>query len=84
METAEVPHTLYHFYQTEFNLTVQNTHDEIKAVIAGVDVAEKLGITASEPVLKFTRLTNSLSGKLIEYRESFCRSDKYHYAVDLG
>jgi GntR family transcriptional regulator len=84
METAEVPHTLYHFYQTEFNLTVQNTHDEIKAVIAELDVAEKLGIVEGEPVLKFTRLTQSLSGKLIEYRESLCRSDKYHYAVDLG
>jgi len=83
-DKTEVPHTLYHFYQTEFSLTVQNTHDEIKAVIANADVAEKLGIVTGEPVLSFTRLTQSLEGKLIEYRESLCRSDNYHYAVDLG
>ena len=84
MDTEEVPHTLYHFYQTQFNLTVQKTHDELKAVIANAYAAQKLGIALGSPVLQSTRLTRSLSGELIEFRISLCRTDKYHYTVDLG
>jgi GntR family transcriptional regulator len=84
METDEVPHTLYHFYQTQFHLTVQKTHDELKAVLADENVAVKLGVEAGSPLLQSTRITKSLSGTPIEFRISLCRSDKYHYTVDLG
>lgn len=84
METDEVPHTLYHFYQTQFHLTVQKTHDELKAVIADSHVAQKLNVAKGSALLQSTRLTRSLSGKAIEFRISLCRSDKYHYTVDLG
>jgi GntR family transcriptional regulator len=84
MGIDEVPHTLYHFYQTQFNLTVQNTHDELKAITVDAHAAEKLDIAEGSPLLQSTRLTRSLAGKLIEFRISLCRSDKYHYAVDLG
>lgn len=84
IEMQDVPHTLYHFYQTQFHLTVQKTHDELKAVLADESVANKLAITCGSPLLQSTRITKSLSGKSIEYRVSLCRSDKYHYTVDLG
>ncbi|MFT6269922.1 MAG: GntR family transcriptional regulator [Alphaproteobacteria bacterium] len=84
MDMAEVPHTLYHFYQTQFHLTVQKTHDELKAVIADAEASQQLGIAKGSPVLQSTRLTRSLAGKPIEFRISLCRTDKYHYTVDLG
>jgi DNA-binding GntR family transcriptional regulator len=34
--------------------------------------------------LQSTRLTRSLAGKPIEFRISLCRTDNYHYTVDLG
>lgn len=82
-ETDELPHTLYHFYQLNFNLTVHKTTDRIKAIIANQKDAEELGIKTGDPVLMFTRLTRSLEGKIIEYRVNRCRSDNYHYLVDL-
>ena len=66
-----------------YNLTVHKTTDRIKAAIADESDAEALGIKAGDPVLLFTRLTKSLDGKIIEFRINRCRSDNYHYLVDL-
>jgi GntR family transcriptional regulator len=80
----EVPHTLYHFYQTQFNLTVRDTRDSIKAVLATEKDADMLGIKEGDPLLEVTRVTHSLDNKAIEFRLSRCRSDNYHYLVELG
>lgn len=81
VKEPEIPHTLYHFYQTNFNLTVHKTEDKIKAVLAGADDASLLGIKQGEPLLSFTRLTKSLNDDVIEFRITRCRSDHYHYLV---
>ncbi len=83
MEEDEIPHTLYHFYQTNYHHTVQDISDRIKAVISTSEDANKLNISEGEPLLLFTRLAKSLDGKLIEYRITRCLSDDYHYLVDL-
>ncbi len=80
----QVPHTLYHFYQTQFNLTVRNTRDSIKAVLATKKDAQMLNIVEGDPLLEVTRVTHSLDNKAIEFRLSRCRSDKYHYLVEVG
>lgn len=80
----ELPHTLYHYYQQAYQLTVQDTQDSIKACLASADDADLLGINKGEAILSVERITRSIDGKLMEYRLSRCRSDKYHYLVDLG
>ena len=80
----EVPHTLYHFYQTQFNLTVRDTSDSIKAVLATKNDVQMLDIKEGDPLLEVTRVTHSLDNKAIEFRLSRCRSDNYHYLVELG
>jgi GntR family transcriptional regulator len=82
-ERKDIPHTLYHFYQTDFNQTVFKTRDSIKAVLATEDDAKLLQIESGTALLLVTRVTESIDGKLIEYRESKCRSDHYHYQVEL-
>lgn len=81
---AHIPHTLYHFYQTQFGLTVHRTRDSIKAVIADERDQNLLGVSAGDPMLEVTRLAHSLDEKPMEYRVSRCRSDKYHYLVELS
>lgn len=83
IDEVEIPHTLYHFYQTNYSHTVQKIADRIKAILANESDAEQLNISINDPLLAFTRLAYSLEGKLIEYRITRCRSDKYHYLVDL-
>lgn len=82
-QEPEIPHTLYHFYQTNYSLTVHKTIDKIKAVIATDEEAELLGIAENSPLLSFTRLTKSLDDQVIEFRVTRCRSDKYHYLVNF-
>ncbi|TRY32042.1 GntR family transcriptional regulator [Aliiglaciecola sp. M165] len=79
----EIPHTLYHFYQTDFGMTVHKTSDSIKAVLATEDCAKRLDMKAGEPLLRVTRVAHSLDGKAMEYRVSLCRTDNYHYLVNL-
>lgn len=79
-----VPHTLYHFYQTQFNLTVKDTQDSIKADLASKQDAEMLDIKVGDPLLEVQRIAHSLDGKAIEFRISRCRSDNYHYLVELA
>jgi len=83
MEETSIPHTLYHFYQTNYHHTVQNISDSIKAILANEEDAKQLNISVNEPLLSFTRLAHSLEGKIIEYRITRCKSDNYHYLVDL-
>ena len=79
----DIPHTLYHFYQTDYKQTVFKTRDSIKAVLASQTDADALHIEKGTPLLFVTRVTESIDGKLIEYRESKCRTDHYHYQVEL-
>lgn len=79
----DIPHTLYHFYQTDYNQTVFKTRDSIKAVLATKSDAKNLNVEKGAPLLLVTRVTESIDGKLIEYRESKCRTDHYHYQVEL-
>jgi GntR family transcriptional regulator len=83
-ESSEIPHTLYHFYQTQFGLSVHHTQDSIKADLATKKDVKALGIKHGEALLQVTRIAQSLDGKAIEYRISRCRSDKYHYLVELN
>lgn len=84
LDEAEIPHTLYHFYQTNYGHTVHEIADKIKAVLANKEDAEILGIEENEPLLMFTRIAKSLNGKLIEYRITRCLSDNYHYLVNFS
>ncbi len=82
-DSGDIPHTLYHYYQTDFNQTVHKTQDSIKAILATDSDAKLLGVKQGSPLLEVTRVTESIEGKLIEYRNSRCRSDHYHYQVEL-
>jgi GntR family transcriptional regulator len=82
IDEPEIPHTLYHFYQTNYGHTVQDITDRIKAVIVSDSDAQALDINKNEALLMFTRLAKSLNGQSIEFRVTRCRSDKYHYLVN--
>ena len=81
---TELPHTLYHYYQQVFNLTVQKTQDSIKAVLSDSRDAKWLGVNEGLALLEVQRLTQTIDGKIIEYRVSRCLSDNYHYLVELS
>lgn len=84
VEETVIPHTLYHFYQTKFGLTVHKTLDSIKADLANQEDSELLEIALGDPILQVNRVSHALDGKVMEFRKSRCRSDHYHYLVELS
>ena len=83
-ECKTLPDTLYHYYQLNYNLTVHKATDRIKALLATAEDARGLNIEKGDPLLVVSRLTQALDGKWVEYRMSRCRSDQYHYLVDIN
>ena len=65
-------------------MTVDHTIDRIKAVAAADADVEHMEVLSGEPLLQFTRLTLALGGHRIEFRVTRCRSDHYHYLVDMA
>ncbi|CAM3008333.1 hypothetical protein PSDI105340_15335 [Pseudoalteromonas distincta] len=80
-QSRDIPHILYHYYQSKFNQTVHKTQNSIKAVLATIGDAKMLTIKAGDLLLLVSRITESIEGKRIEYRLSKCRSDHYHYQL---
>ena len=79
---TELPHTLYHYYQESFKLTVHKTQDSIKAVLSNEDDVSLLCDTMGQALLEVRRVTETIDDKIIEFRVSRCLSDNYHYLVD--
>ncbi|KZN13783.1 GntR family transcriptional regulator [Marinomonas sp. TW1] len=81
---AKLPHSLYHYYQQHFNITVHKATDCLKAVLANKDDQAVLKVPAGQPLLEVTRTARSLDGRLVEYRISRANSQDIHYLVELN
>lgn len=85
LELAEkLPHSLYHFYQQQFSVTVHKASDRLKATLATEREADWLGVKIGDPLLSVARVAKSLDGKAVEYRVSLANSDDMHYLVELN
>lgn len=79
-----LPHSLYHFYQTAFNVTVHKAVDRIKATLADQEDAVQLSVEVGHPLLQVARVARALSGCIAEYRISRADSEHLHYLVELN
>jgi GntR family transcriptional regulator len=81
---ASLPHSLYHFYQKAFNITVHKAADRLKATLANAEDAEQLSVEIGHPLLQVSRVARALDGRIVEYRVSRANSDHLHYLVELN
>ena len=80
----KLPHSLYHYYQQNFNITVHKATDRLKAVLADEQDQRILNIAAGQPLLEVTRTARALDGRTVEYRISRANSEDLHYLVELN
>jgi len=80
---AELPNSLYPFYQQQFGTMVLRTDESIAAVAASKTVARSLQITPDTPVLEVTRTAFDIKNRAVELRISHFRSDNFRYQVSL-
>jgi GntR family transcriptional regulator len=79
----ELPNNLYELYAAQFGVVVGRASEKLRAVAAGAGEAELLGVAAGSPLLRVDRTAFSIDGKLVEWRISWCRTERVHYLSDL-
>ncbi|WP_423909268.1 GntR family transcriptional regulator [Candidatus Spongiihabitans sp.] len=80
---AELPNTLYRYYESLFHLAVINATEKLKAVVADENDAKHLGIECGRPLLEIDRVAIGYENIPLEWRVSRCNTAHYHYLTDL-
>lgn len=73
---------VYVLLQRDYGVTVTRTAEEIRAIAAPVGIAAHLDLAAGDPVLLLYRTAFDMRGAPVEFRASYCRTDRYHYNAD--
>lgn len=73
---------LYDILQNEYGVTVITSKEEISARLAGDKVAQKLGISANDPILIRKRFVYDENNKAVEYNIGYYRADSFTYSIE--
>lgn len=75
--------TIYALYQSRFNVSVIRISEQLSAGHPPADVARKLGIARSTPVLVIDRVACTYHDKPAEIRKSWVNTEAHVYLSDL-
>lgn len=73
---------LYEMLETQYNIVVKTSKEEISARLAGEFIAEKLEIKSSDPILIRKRFVYDVNGTPIEYNIGYYRADSFTYTIE--
>ncbi len=73
---------LYELLETQYNIVVKTSKEEISARLAGEFIAEKLEINASDPILIRKRFVYDVNDMPIEYNIGYYRADSFTYTIE--
>ncbi len=80
-EDLDAEQSLYRTIEEKTPHVIQWTEDEIESRLASRRVAPLLGIKEGAPVLHLRRVAYGSANLPVEYCESTCRGDKFHYVA---
>ena len=82
--TGEEDYTrpLYEMLETQYNIVVKTSKEEISARLAGEFIAEKLEIKSNDPILIRKRFVYDVNGVPIEYNVGYYRADSFTYTIE--
>jgi len=78
----EFTRPLYELLETQYNIVVKTSKEEISARLAGEFIAEKLEIKSSDPILIRKRFVYDVNGTPIEYNIGYYRADSFTYTIE--
>lgn len=73
---------LYTVLETNYNIIVKISKEEISARLAGDIIADKLDISPNDPILIRKRFVYDIDGKPIEYNIGYYRADSFTYTIE--
>ncbi|MEM7361127.1 MAG: GntR family transcriptional regulator [Pseudomonadota bacterium] len=80
---AELPNSLYTLYQEKYGISINQVRDELHATTVPDDYADHLGIAHGSPVLMVERASINIDGRVVEWSQAFCSTEKFVYMVNL-
>ncbi len=83
LDTKPLPNAVYVHYQREYGINIVSVEEELRAISAGKQDAQQLGLAEGTPVLSIERLAFDLHGNPAEWRQSVCDTRHLVYAVTL-
>jgi GntR family transcriptional regulator len=76
-------HTMLHLLEDKLGISLGTIRHSVEAVKADVEVASLLAVSVFEPVLYMETAVYAAEGQPVEAVDSFFRSDRYRYTVEL-
>lgn len=76
-------HTMLHLLEEKVGISLGTIRHSVESVKADVEIAGLLAISVFEPVLYMETAVYSAEGQAVEAVDSFFRSDRYRYTVEL-
>jgi GntR family transcriptional regulator len=76
-------HTMLHLLEEKLGIPLGTIRHSVEAMKADVEVASLLGVGVFEPVLYMDTAVFSADGQAVEAVDTFFRSDRYRYTVEL-
>jgi GntR family transcriptional regulator len=76
-------HTVLHLLEEMLGILLGTIRHSVEAVKADVEVASLLGVNVFDPVLFIETAVHSAEGRAVEAVDSYFRSDRYRYTVEL-
>ena len=80
---TDVPNTLYDAYSLHFGVTVMAASEKLKAVALAKRDALALNLKTGTPALEIDRTAADINGRIVEWRRTICRTDRFHYLSEL-
>ena len=78
------PNTIYHLYQSEYEITVVRSAERLRARLADAESAQVLGIRVRTPLLEIRRVAMTFHDVPVEFRRSLVNTEHYEYFSDLA
>jgi GntR family transcriptional regulator len=75
---------LYEMLEEEHGVIAAVSREEISAIRAVEELAEKLGIEQGDPVLFRQRLVSDTDGRAVEFNKVYYRGDGFSYSIDIA
>lgn len=82
-ESVHIPDLLYALVVEKYGVPVVRSEETLTADIADKQTAQLLNIPEQSPVIVLVRHTFSRKNKMIEYRKTIGRADKFSYKTEI-
>ena len=80
---TEIPNSLYTLYQNKYAISIVEVRDALKATVVPEEYALELGLSVGSPILMIQRESINIDGRVVEWSQAYCNTEKFVYQVNL-